>query len=101
MTEAAHPLAPVDLPEFGHAVSWAMCRNPRCENFCIHYEGPSPEGEGDTVQDARYRIQDGRLRCKYCGQSFSLKSNRADPAACPPPSSRSACRSPTAPTRAA
>ena len=79
MTEATHVLAPVELPEFGHAVSWAMCRNPRCENFCIHYAGPDPVGEGDTVQDERYRItaKDGRIRCKYCGQSFTLKSNRA------------------------
>ena len=77
MTEPTNPLAPADLPEFGHAVSWAMCRNPRCENFCIHYTGPGPAEAGDTVQDARYRIQNGRVRCKYCGQSFTLKSNRA------------------------
>ena len=79
MTETTHPFAPVCLPEFDLAVSWAMCRNPRCENFCIHYDGPAPAGEGDTVQDARYRIttSDGRIRCKYCGQSFTLKSNRA------------------------
>ena len=79
MTETAHPLAPVDLPEFGVEISWAMCRNPRCENFGIHYAGPAPTGEGDTVQDERYRItsKDGRIRCKYCGQSFTLKSNRA------------------------
>ena len=79
MTGTTHPFAPVQLPEFDLAVSWAMCRNPRCENFCIHYEGPAPSGERDAVQDARYRIttSDGCIECKYCGQSFTLKSNRA------------------------
>ena len=74
-----NPLAPVDLPEFGHTVSWAMCRNPRCEHFCIPYAGPAPADDEGAVQDARYRItpRDGRIRCKACGQSFTLKSNRA------------------------
>ena len=26
-------IEPVFLPEFGVAVSWAMCRNPMCANF--------------------------------------------------------------------
>lgn len=79
MTDTQHPLAPVDLREFGQAVSWAMCRNPRCENFCIHYGGPAPADDEEVVQDGRYRItpKDGRIRCKYCGQSFTLKSNLA------------------------
>ena len=74
-----NPLAPVELPEFGTAVSWAMCRNPRCEHFCLPYAGPAPADGAGAVQDARYRItpRDGRLRCKGCGQSFTLKSNRA------------------------
>ena len=74
----SNPLAPVFLPEFGHPVSWAMCRNPSCANFGIHYEGPPP-GDRGVVTDARYRIEakTGRFRCKVCEQSFALKSNRA------------------------
>ena len=78
-TAPMNPLAPVDLPEFDTAVSWAMCRNPRCEHFCHPYAGPAPAGGEGAVQDARYRFtpRDGRLRCKGCGQSFTLKSNGA------------------------
>ena len=74
----SNPLAPVFLPEFGQPVSWAMCRNPSCANFGIHYEGPPPGDQG-SVTDARYRIEckTGRFRCKSCEQSFTLKSNRA------------------------
>ena len=31
------------LPEFGMDVSWAMCRNPMCANFGIHFEGTIPK----------------------------------------------------------
>ena len=70
--------APIFLPEFGLSVSWAMCRNPSCDNFGIHYTGPQP-GESGAVSDERYRIEakSGRIRCKYCEQSFTLKSNLA------------------------
>ena len=53
-----------------------MCRNPACRNFGIHYTGPAPENSG-TVSDVRYTYDanTGRFRCKYCGQSFTLKSN--------------------------
>ena len=79
MAASVNPLAPVGLPEFDTEVSWAMCRNPRCEHFCIPYAGAAPADGDGAVQDARYRItpRDGRLRCKACGQSFTLKSNRA------------------------
>ena len=69
-------MKPVFLPEFGCSVSWAMCRNPSCQNFGIHYEGTTATGN-KTVKDDRYRFdgQRGRLRCRSCGQSFKLKSN--------------------------
>ena len=53
-----------------------MCRNPACRNFGIHYTGPAPGNYG-TVSDVRYSYDanTGRFRCKYCGQSFTLKSN--------------------------
>ena len=69
-------MKPVFLPEFGCSVSWAMCRNPSCQNFGIHYEGATPTGN-KTVNDGRYRFdsQRGHLRCRSCGQSFKIKSN--------------------------
>ena len=53
-----------------------MCRNPACRNFGIHYTGPAP-GNSGTVSNVRYSYDanTGRFRCKYCGQSFTLKSN--------------------------
>ena len=32
-------IEPVELPEFGLSVSWAMCRNAMCANFGIPFEG--------------------------------------------------------------
>ena len=66
------------MPEFGLPVSWVMCRNPACKNFGIHYTGPAPKSYG-TVTDTRYSFDAStmRLTCKYCGKSFSLKSNQA------------------------
>ena len=76
----SHALSPVFLPEFGHEVSWAMCRNAACPHFGYAYEGP-PLGDQGPVADARLRIErkgkGARVRCKYCEQSFTLKSNRA------------------------
>ena len=76
--DAGNPFAPVFLPEFGIEVSWAMCRNPACPHFGVHYEGPPP-GSSKSVSDERYRIEtkDAKFKCEYCGQTFSLKSNRA------------------------
>ena len=37
-------MKPVYLPEFDCLVSWAMCRNPSCQNFGIHYEGTTATG---------------------------------------------------------
>ena len=53
-----------------------MCRNPSCKNFGIHYQGPAP-GTRNRVSDKRYTFdpKDGRFECKYCAQSFALRSN--------------------------
>ena len=75
----------VDLPEFGLSVNWAMCRNPMCANFGIHFEGDLPEGRKQVSDDhyvvrlssgARGRTV-GEIQCRYCGQSSRLASNRA------------------------
>ena len=78
----ANPFSPVFLPEFRIKVSWATCLNPACANFGVHYEGPAL-GERKSVSDKRYRIQanDGRIKCRSCGLTAALKSNRAIPVA--------------------
>ena len=65
-------------PEFDLSISWAMCRNPICENFGIHYQGPAPVGR-ETVSDERYHLDanSGTFRCDYCEMSFKLRSNQA------------------------
>ena len=80
MSEGAHsenPYRPVDLPEFGVSVGWAMCRNAMCPNFGIQYAGPAPAGA--EIADDRYTINtvEGQLTCRYCDDSFKLNSNRA------------------------
>ena len=76
---------PVHLPEFGLAVSWAMCRNPMCANFGIQFDGAIPEGR-KQVSDDRYYVRlskgshertVGEIQCRYCGQSSRLASNLA------------------------
>ena len=71
--------APVYMPEFDRAFSWAMCRNVLCDNFGIPFERPVNEsGEPLTHHNERYRLdKDDTLRCKFCKQSFELKSNAA------------------------
>lgn len=71
-------MLPVFLPEYGQAVSWAMCRNPACVNFGLPYGGPALSNQR-VVSDQRYRIvaRGGRIECKDCRQSFTLKSNQA------------------------
>ena len=78
-------IEPVFLPEFGLAVSWAMCRNPMCANFGVHFEGTIPKGR-KQVSDDRYRVRlstgthgrtVGEIECRTCGQSPQLASNRA------------------------
>lgn len=74
----ANELAPEFLPEFGRSISWAICRNPACENFGMPYAGPNLRDQ-KTESDDRYRIEvaTGRIRCKSCGLSSQLKCNRA------------------------
>lgn len=74
-------LAPVSLPEFNlPAISWAMCRNPMCVNFGIHFAPQEPmRPNAASYGDSRYRLikASGRIRCQYCGQSHKPKSNEA------------------------
>ena len=74
-----------DLPEFGLSVSWAMCRNPMCANFGIPFEGEIAK-DRRQASDERYTIRVipdtrgrpvGEIRCRYCGQSSRLASNKA------------------------
>ncbi len=76
---------PVYLPEFGLDVSWAMCRNTMCPNFGVHFTGRIPEGR-KPASDGRYAVRLGsgsrgrsvaEIRCRHCGQSARLASNRA------------------------
>ena len=49
-----------------------------CKHFGVPYTGPVPEQGGKAAHDDHYRLEaDGSMRCKYCGMSFSLKSNKA------------------------
>ncbi len=75
----------VFLPEFGLDVTWAMCRNPMCDNFGSPFEGDIPEGK-KHVSDARYSVRRARnprgylgaeIACRACGQHSRLISNRA------------------------
>ena len=77
-TQGDNPYLPVDLPEFGVSVGWAMCRNTMCPNFGVQYEGPA-SGEGGSLTDGRYTIipRSGTIRCLYCLHVFNLRSNRA------------------------
>ena len=79
-------IAPVHLPEFGLDVSWAMCRNPMCENFGIHFEGKIPAGKKQVTDDhyavritpsgARGRLV-AEIHCRACGLTPRLPSNHA------------------------
>ena len=66
------------MPEFDRAFTWAMCRNTMCANFGIPYK-PALSDKGEpAAHDKRYRLdENNRLHCKYCKQSFELKSNIA------------------------
>ena len=69
--------APVYMPEFDQAFTWAMCRNTMCDNFGIPYEGVLSGPGKPAALNNRYRLDKGSLRCKCCMQSFELKSNIA------------------------
>ena len=69
---------PLNLPEFGTQFSWAMCRNCLCDHFGVPYTGYIPPEGARAAHDPRYRLDlNGRMRCKYCKQSFELRSNEA------------------------
>ena len=71
-------IIPISLPEFSKQFSWAMCRNTMCNHFGIPYAGEAPVEGGRAVHDERYRLEiNGRMRCKYCKQSFEIRSNEA------------------------
>ncbi len=76
---------PVELPEFGLELSWAMCRNAMCKNFGKLFRGHIPEGLRQTT-DSRYvlsiayqknRLPYAQLRCRNCLQTSRLHSNQA------------------------
>ena len=69
---------PLSLPEFGTEFSWAMCRNTMCDHFGLPYTGEIPPAGSKAAHDTRYRFDAyGRMRCKYCKQSFEIRSNEA------------------------
>ena len=78
-TQIENPYLPVELPEFGVSVGWAMCRNTMCKNFGVQYEGPAPDDDGGSVSDDRYTIvhKTGTFRCRYCNKVHKLRSNSA------------------------
>ena len=78
-------IRPMHLPEVGSEVTWAMCRNPMCDNFGIPFEGEIPEGR-KQISDERYFVRVvpaargrpvGVIACRCCGQRSRLASNRA------------------------
>ena len=55
-----------------------MCRNSMCDHFGVPYTGYIPPEGARAAHDARYRLDaHGRIRCKYCKQSFEMRSNEA------------------------
>ena len=71
-------ISPLKLPEFGTKFSWAMCRNSMCANFGVFFREYMPPEGSTAAHDQRYRLDvNGRMRCKYCKQSFELRSNAA------------------------
>ena len=71
--------APVALPEFGiDQFSWAMCRNPMCSHFGVHYDPQDPDYP-NSRNDRHYLVKSpaGEMVCRYCGQTFTTKSNNA------------------------
>ena len=62
-----------------------MCRNAMCPNFGIPFEGYIPKGRKRTSDDrCQIRVTPGahgrpvgETRCRYCGQSSRLASNKA------------------------
>ena len=71
-------IIPLSLPEFSTQFSWAMCRNSMCDHFGIPYAGYIPPEGSRAAHDTRYRLDvHGRMRCKYCKQSFEIRSNEA------------------------
>ena len=71
-------IIPLSLTEFSTKFSWAMCRNSMCDHFGIHYTGEIPPEGSKAAHDNRYRLDvNGRMRCKYCKQSFEIRSNEA------------------------
>ena len=71
-------IIPLSLPEFSKQFSWAMCRNSMCDHFGIPYTGEIPPEGTRAAHDQCYRLDvNGRMRCKYCKQSFEIRSNEA------------------------
>ena len=85
---------PVHLREFDLEVSWAMCRNPMCQNFGVFFRGCIPKGGTSTSDDnyiVRIKLVDtkdkkketieqrlvGAIECRCCGHTSRLASNRA------------------------
>ena len=78
--------APAYLPEFDLEVSWAMCRNPMCQNFGVFFRGCIPKGGTSTSDDnyiVRIKLVDTMdkkketIECRCCGHTSRLASNRA------------------------
>lgn len=62
-------------------ISWAACRNPICKNFGVQFRGGRDEQSGGNRSDDRYILKASKertqLQCRYCGQSFLVRSNKA------------------------
>ena len=62
------------MPEFGPDVGWAMCRNPMCANFGVHFEGEIPKDRKQTSDERCYiRVIPGArghpvgvIECRHC-----------------------------------
>jgi hypothetical protein len=69
------------LPEASEGLQVNFCKNPLCVNFGVPAMQFAGETRGKRINDD-YKIQGGKhagqtLVCKACGESPSLKSNRA------------------------
>ena len=67
----------LDVP----GISWAACRNPMCKNFGVQFGAGQDDQSNANRSNDCYTLKVSKertqLQCRYCGQSFTVKANKA------------------------